>query len=104
MRNINLTIEERTTLEECHKNHPKSHVRKRAQSLLLSDRAWEVKQIASLYQTRTRTIYTWFDRWESMGVTGLSILPGRGKKPKLSTADEELVAIVKKNAPILSKS
>lgn len=96
MRNIRLKENERTMLEACYENHPKSHVRKRAQSLLLSDADWAVKQIATLHQTRTRTIYTWFDRWEEMGIVGLLILPGRGLKPKLSITDKDLVEIVKK--------
>lgn len=96
MRNIRLQENEQKMLEDCYEHHPKSHVRKRAQSLLLSDADWPVKQIAALHQTRTRTIYTWFDRWEKMGIAGLLILPGRGLKPKLSITDKDLVKIVKK--------
>lgn len=102
MRNISLEANERKTLEDCYNNRPKSHVRKRAQSLLLSDEGWAVKQIASLHQTRTRTIYTWYDRWEKMGV-GLLILSGRGLKPKLSITNEDLVKVVKKSRDIFKK-
>ena len=84
------------TLEEGYKNHVKSHVRQRCQALLLSDEGWQVKQIAKLYHTRSRTIYTWMNRWQDMGLAGVMILPGRGVKPKLSIQDQLVVEKVKK--------
>lgn len=60
MRYIELTTSEKGTLEQGHKNHPKFHLRERFHSTLLSNEGcWQVKEIADLYQTRTRTIYTW---------------------------------------------
>lgn len=96
MRYIKLTKSERVTLEWCFKNHPKSHVRIRCQSLLLSDEGWRVKQIAMIHHTRSRTIYTWFDRWDDLGIVGLMILQGRGIKPKLKITDASLVEAIKK--------
>ena len=96
MRIIELTKSERETLEHCFKYHPKAHVRKRAQSLLLLDENWTIKQVATLHHIRTRTIYTWLDRWQNMGIIGLMILSGRGLKPKLKITDESLIEIVKK--------
>ena len=98
MRSIKLTATERQTLEEGFNNHPKAHVRKRCPALLLSDRGKTVKDIAALYETRTRTIYTWMNRWQSMGIVGLFILPGRGLKPTLSIINEVIVKEVKKVA------
>jgi len=60
------------------------------------DENWTVKQIAMLHHTRTRTIYTWLNRWQTMGIVGLIILPGRGLKPKLNVADKSMVEIIKK--------
>lgn len=96
MRTIQLTKFERETLENCFKNHPKAHVRNRAQSLLFMDENWTVKQIAMLHHTRTRTIYTWLNRWQTMGIVGLVILPGRGLKSKLNIVDKSIVEIIKK--------
>lgn len=96
MRYIKLTNYERETLEEGYKRHAKFHVRQRCQALLLSDEGWPVKQIAQLHHVRSRTIYTWMNRWQDMGLVGVMILPGRGVKPKLSVQDQELVAVVKK--------
>lgn len=96
MRYIQLNSIERATLKAGHKNHKKDHVRQRFQALLLSDEGWEVKAISRLCHVRTRTIYTWMDRWGDMGIVGLMVLPGQGKKPKLSIKDKDLVETVKK--------
>ena len=96
MRYTELTSAERITLEEGYKNHTKFHVRQRYQALLLSDEGWKVPEIARLHHVRTRTIYTWMNRWQDLGLAGLMILPGRGVKPKLSVEDERIVEMVKK--------
>lgn len=81
MRYIDLTIsEEITTLEECFKHHAKAHVRMRSHALLLSHSGKNVPYIADLYKVKTRTIYSWFNRWDCHGIAGLFILPGRGLK------------------------
>ena len=38
---------------------------------------------------RTRTIYTWFNRWESHGIAGLMLRKGRGVKAKLDQLSPE---------------
>ena len=96
MRYIKLLETERKTLEEGYKNHAKYHFRIRCHALILSDEGIQVKEIAKIYKTRTRTIYTWFDRWIKMGLAGLMILPGRGLKPKLSVHDTNMVNTIKK--------
>ena len=96
MRYIKLNSLERETLENGHKNHKKAHVRQRFQALLLSGEGWKIKAIARLCHVRTRTIYTWMDRWEDMGIVGLMVLPGQGKKTNLSIKDKDLVETIKK--------
>ena len=83
MRYVKLTDSERETSESGYKHHAKSHVRQRRQALLLSDEGWQVKQIALLHHVRTRTIYTWMNRWHTISLAGVMILPGWGIKPKL---------------------
>ena len=97
MRYVELTQSERITLEEGYKNHVKFHVRKRCKASLLSDEGWQVKQIAKLHHIRSRTIYTWMNRWQTIGLAGVMILPGRGVKPKLSVQDQVMVEKVKKS-------
>lgn len=96
MRHITLEKEETQTLEQGYRNHGKHPFRQRCQSLLLSAGGLQVKQIAALCSVRTRTVYFWMDRWEQMGLCGLSIQPGRGLKAALSVEDAGLVALLKK--------
>jgi len=97
MRNIKLTISEHQTLLEGYKNHPKAHFRLRCHALILSNEGMSVKSIMKITKTRSRTIYTWMDRWERMGVIGLTILQGRGIKATLSDKDKDLIALIKKS-------
>lgn len=96
VRVVKLTDPERITLQNGYQNHPKHHFRQRCHALLLSDTGWSCKEIADLFNIRTRTIYTWMDRWESMGLVGLMIQSGRGLKPLLNILDSDLVNQVKK--------
>ncbi|MCH2081248.1 MAG: helix-turn-helix domain-containing protein [Saprospiraceae bacterium] len=99
-----LSTAERTTLENGYKHHPKHHFRQRCQAMLLSDSGEPIPKIAELFKVRTRTIYTWMDRWTSSGIVGLMILPGGGVKSKLRINDSNLVELVKKkrrNMPVV---
>ena len=40
---------------------------------------------------RTRTLYEWFSRWQTMGLVGLRISKGRGRKPTLLAEHPPLV-------------
>jgi transposase len=84
-----LTAEEKATLEEGCRNHQKHHFRNRRRSVMMSDDGFSVPEIARFFDTRTRTVYTWFTRWESSGITGLMILPGRGRRAVLNGCSEE---------------
>jgi len=96
MRKTKLTKSEERTLQEGYKNHSKAHFRLRCHALLLSNEGMSVKAITTITKTRTRTIYTWMDRWNERGIMGLSILSGRGIKATLSDEDKELITLIKK--------
>lgn len=98
-----LLASELVTLQEAQKNSAKAHFRVRCSAIELSNRGKSVSYIADLLVTRTDTIYTWMNRWESIGIVGLMILPGRGVKAKLdtllteqTTESEETLALIKK--------
>jgi len=97
MRKIKLTTSEEITLQEGYKNHPKAHFRLRCHALILSNEGMSVKDITTITKTRTRTIYTWMNRWNEKGIMGLTILRGRGIKAILSDQDEELINLLKKS-------
>ena len=91
---------ELVTLQEAQKNSPKAHFRNRCYAIELSGRGKSVRYIADLFNTRTDTVYTWINRWESMGIVGLMILSGRGLKAKLNRfliePLQETVELIKK--------
>jgi transposase len=90
MRKIHeLTEEEKRTLEQGYLNSPKAHFRNRCHSILLSTEGYKISEIANLYKLRTRRIYTWLNRWESNGISGLILLKGRGVKAKLDQLSSE---------------
>lgn len=96
MKNIkDLTEEEKQTLTEGYLNSQKAHFRNRCHSILLSSEGYKVSEIAALYKVRTRTVYTWFNRWELNGILGLILRKGRGVKAKLDHLSEEEIEIVK---------
>jgi transposase len=97
-RYVHLSDLEKETLEECYKNHEKSHVRIRSQSLLLSNVGWKKHEIAELHQKLPDTIRDWLNNWECKGISGVMIAKGRGRKSILSLTNPEEVALVKKKS------
>jgi len=91
MRYVSLTDSEVLTLQEGQRNHGNAVFRQRCSCMLLSHQGCRIIQLAKLYQTRTHTIRTWFDRYEQMGIVGLRVLPGRGRKAVLEFAHQPIV-------------
>jgi transposase len=89
MRKIQLNPSEEQTIRELVNNHANSHIRNRGQSILLSHLGLNVKKIAQTFSVRTRTIYTWFDNYESNGFLGLMTAKGQGRKTLLSKLNQE---------------
>ena len=86
------------TLEELHKNHPTSQVRRRAHMLLLSDQGQSISSIASIYGVRRNTVARCMDRWEKEGIVGLLNKPRPGRPRLLSPEEEErAVALIEKD-------
>jgi transposase len=49
--------------------------------------AYEVARSGLLKPRDVDTLYAWLDRFEEEGIDGLSIRPGRGRKPAFSPSD-----------------
>ncbi len=67
----NLTASDIITLEEGFRNSKVEKFRDRCQCLLLSNKGHKVKRLANIFSVRTRTIYTWFNRYLASGIIGL---------------------------------
>jgi transposase len=91
MRYVELSEEERVTLEELFKHHSNARQRQRAQGLLLSARGFSIDEIARIYEVDRDTVSSWFTRWDRLGLVGLQDAPRSGTPPKLSGAEQQRV-------------
>jgi hypothetical protein len=83
-RAVRLTKEEREELEQIVKHDPKAYRRERAAAILKvasGEVAYQVALRGLLVRRDPDTVYGWLDRYLTDGVAGLTIGPGRGRKP-----------------------
>jgi len=78
---------EKITLQEGHKSGKTKAFQSRCHCLLLSSERYEVKELARIFRVSEISVYSWFKRWETGGITGLRDKAGRGRKPILQAAD-----------------
>ena len=76
-------------LEAIVKSEVKYKSRYRAQAILLSNQRKSVNEIAEIFGVKIRTIYRWFDRFKEEELEGLYEKKGRGRKPKLTSEEDE---------------
>jgi transposase len=79
------------TLHALHRYHPSRRARMRAHSLLLSHQGYSIPHIAQFYQVDRRSVSTWIDRWQTMGLVGLYEQPSSGRPPLLKAAEQQKV-------------
>jgi transposase len=102
-----LTDSELVTLQQAQKYSNKFYFRNHCLAIELRlSRNKSVSYIADLLQVKENAVYEWLTRWESMGLVGLMILPGRGVKAALDLllvepTQESIDLIKKKSKPIL---
>lgn len=53
----------------------------------MSHQKIQVQAIAKTFNVRTRTVYTWFDNYESQGFLGIMTIRGQGRKTVLNSCD-----------------
>lgn len=95
---VTLDADERTTLEAGRHHHPQHQFRARCHGLLLSADGHAVPALTQVLDVRRKTVYAWFDRWETAGLAGLANAPGQGRPPVLTAADAPQVkAAVREN-------
>ena len=90
-REVELTEEARDELTRIAKRDPKAYRRERAVAILKVADGEVAAQVAAgglLVPRDPDTVYGWLDRYAEHGVAGLTIAPGRGRKPTLSPPHE----------------
>jgi transposase len=73
-------------------NQSKHHqVRQRAHCLILANQGVKIEQLMKIFKVSYKTIYNWFERWESESIVGLYNKPGRGRKQKFNQEQKEKI-------------
>jgi hypothetical protein len=86
-RSLILTPEERATLLDLRDHARLPYLRERAGALLKIADGMPPAVVARSGLLRERaadTVYAWLNRWQAHGVAGITIRPGRGRKPAFS--------------------
>lgn len=84
---LDLSPAERADLETLRDTAPLPYLRERAAALLkIADGAVaaEVARTGLLRPRQPDTVYAWLHRYRAAGLAGLTIRPGRGRKPAFS--------------------
>jgi transposase len=84
-----LSLETQHLLRRCYKESKHHRVRQRAHCILLSFYGKTTKELVHIFQVTRLTIYHWLDAWETRHFAGIYDHAGRGRHPKLTTAEQE---------------
>jgi len=86
-----LTKAEKEKLTDLFNHHSSPRVRKRAHSILLSDRGFTIPEIVRIYQVDRDTVSHWLDRWQEKRFAGLSDKFRSGRPSKLLVEEQKIV-------------
>jgi transposase len=84
-RTIELTMEQRSALEQGYRKGKAHAFRQRCQIILWKSENRTSLEIAEILGCCEVVVNKWLTRFEQEGIQGLQTRPGRGRKPKLST-------------------
>lgn len=71
-------------LKRIYRQSQYTQVRQRAHCLILASTGVKVKELMKIFSVSYKTIYNWFERWESSGIVGIYNKSGRGCKAKFN--------------------
>lgn len=86
-------------LERIYHQSRHHQVRQRAHCLILANQGIKVEKLMNIFKVSCKTIYNWFDRWESGSMVGLYNKPGKGCKPKFNSEQKEKIKEWTKQEP-----
>lgn len=92
---IQLTSEQKAALEKGYKTGQSHNFRKKCHCILLNSQQWTVASLRDFFKVSKLSIYQWLKRYETGGITGLQIQPGRGRKRKLDIDNSTHVEMIK---------
>jgi transposase len=86
-------------LERIYHQSQHHQVRQRAHCLILANQGIKVEELMNMFKVSYKTIYNWFDRWESESMVGLYNKPGKGCKSKFNSEQKEKIREWTKQEP-----
>src|SRR5262245_26118760 len=84
--NYNLNEEALAIIETALKQDKRPEVRQRALAMHLLHQGHGPTEVAKLLCVTRRSIYNWYEQWQSAGLEGLVNQPGRGRKRKATAS------------------
>ena len=72
-----INFETQKLLQRIHRQSSHHQVRQRSHCLLLRNQGVKIKQLKTIFKVSEKTLYNWFNAWESRGLVGLYNRPGR---------------------------
>lgn len=92
---IKLTEEQKSSLKEGFTHGKSPLFRRKCQCILLCGSGKTSLEIADFFQVSRHSVLLWIRLWESDGIKGLELKPGRGRKAKLKLEEPKHVKVVK---------
>ena len=86
-----LTESQRQELEHLYKTSPKHVMRKNCHAILLKADGRTSKDVGHIVGMSDVSVNSWLRRYKAEGISGLTVKPGRGRKPIIASSDTESV-------------
>lgn len=71
------------------KHSPQGYVRVRALALLNLTQGWSQEQVAKIFQVSRQSVSRWKQVFQTEGIEGLRVHPGRGRKSQVNQEEVE---------------
>lgn len=94
-----VTPENLRLLQRIYRQSRHHQVRQRAHCIILRSQGFSVVQLLEIFPLSRKTLYNWFNAWESRSVVGLYERPGRGRKPTFSPEQKEQIRAWTQESP-----
>lgn len=86
-----VTPENQRLLQRIYRQSCHHAVRQRAHCILLRSQGKRVDELVAIFSVSRKTIYNWFEGWETGSMTGLYDQAGRGRKPTFTLEQQEQI-------------
>lgn len=90
-KHIILTDEEKRSLEQGYKQGSNHIFRRHCEAVLLNASGKTIKELSVHFSVRVHTVGLWLQNWLSLGINGLKLVSGRGRKPKIAETDKVIL-------------